>query len=610
MSSTRTAEATRPSPVHSATMHPADCRALDRIEVGTRLGDFELLTELGAGAFARVFLARQRSMQRLVAVKVSADSGTEPQTLAQLDHDYIVRVFDQQVIDGSTPLRLLYMQFLPGGTLLGVLRWVRATPQTERSSALLLDAVDTAMEEKGEIRPADSAVRAALAELTWPETVAWLGARLATALSYAADNGVLHRDVKPANVLLSAEGVPKLADFNISASPADVNGGSYFGGSLPYMSPEQLEACYFAGDPADLDTRADLFSLGVLLWELLTGTKPFDDPTDDPAAVLARRRAGAVGDVPEDCPPGLRRILLTCLSPDRDHRWSDGEVLAAQLELCLDPHARALVDPAPHTWRNRLRPYLFPILALAIALPNLLAAYYNRQLNTALVHDRLDAATRQSVRTYSIVVNLMFFTVGTMVLCRLGRRLLTVPRCLRRGGRCEPHVVERTRRDCLRLADHAVALAFVLWIAAALGLAALLGLLEEDLPMRTVVHLLAVAALSAAVAMTYPFFLITLYLVRCVYPLLLHHDQDLRADHVALSGLRARCHRYLVLAASIPLLTIAGATFLPVDDLLATLTPLRTVCAGGVLGFVGALLVFRVIETDIRALLRVGSAQE
>ncbi|MET8877755.1 hypothetical protein ABZW16_38080, partial [Nocardia sp. NPDC004604] len=115
---------------------PGSFDALDQIQIGQRIDDFDLLTGLGSGAFARVFLARQRSLQRLVAVKISADHGTEPQTLAQLDHDYIVRVFDQRLLgseDARDPamrrLRLLYMQFLPGGTLLGVLRWLRAWEQ-------------------------------------------------------------------------------------------------------------------------------------------------------------------------------------------------------------------------------------------------------------------------------------------------------------------------------------------------------------------------------------------------------------------------------------------------------------------------------------------------
>ncbi|MEU5409759.1 serine/threonine-protein kinase [Nocardia asteroides] len=626
MSSTRLGEVTRPALDRTGAAHPEDRRGLDRIEVGSRIGDFELLTELGAGAFARVFLARQRSMQRLVAVKVSADSGTEPQTLAQLDHDYIVRVFDQQVLDrpadGSPRLRMLYMQFLPGGTLLGLLRWVRATPPAERSSKLLLDAVDAAMEEKGEIRPTDSAVRAEIAGLSWPETVAWLGSRLAAALHHAAGNGVLHRDVKPANVLLTAEGVPKLADFNISFSRS-VPGASpvsYFGGSLAYMSPEQLEAGHprRARTAADLDTRADIYSLGVLLWELLTGVKPFDDTTIPDSdrhpelgldAALERRAAGvtpaALALVPADCPAALQRVLLTCLAADRDDRWSDGATLAAQFDLCLDPHARDLTDPPPRSWRIRLRPFLFALLALSIALPNLLAAYYQRQLNTALIHGGLAPDTRATQRMVSDIANLMFFSVGGAVLVYQGRRVLTVPHRIRAGLRCDPGTIDRARQDCLRFGHQAVIVVSALWLAAAALYAITLWVVDGMVPLRTALHLLLVGAICAAIAMTYPFFLITLYLVRCVYPVFLQHGRNFRGDRRSLATLAVRCRRYLVIAASIPLLVVASATFLPVPDLLTTIAPLRTICVGGVIGFVGSYVLFRIIESDLVALSRV-----
>src|SRR5574340_107017 len=260
--------------------YPRSPETLDDVEVGQRVDDFDLLMGLGRGAFGRVFLARQRSMQRLVAVKISHDHGTEPQTLAQLDHDYIVRVFDQRLLK-DLRLRLLYMQYLPGGTLLRVLQRVRETDEAERSGQLLLDVIDEVMQDKGEIRPSDSSVRAEIAQLTWPETVAWLGRRLADALDYAGRHGVLHRDIKPANVLLTSAGVPKLADFNISFSDT-VSGASplaYFGGSLAYMSPEQLAACHrgMPGTAADLDTRSDIYALGVMLWELVCGRRPFDD---------------------------------------------------------------------------------------------------------------------------------------------------------------------------------------------------------------------------------------------------------------------------------------------------------------------------------------------
>ena len=116
---------------------------------------------------------------------------------------------------------------------------------------------------------------------TWPETVCWLGVCLANALDYAHRRGVLHRDVKPANVLLTAEASPKLADFNVSFSSKldGANPAAFFGGSLAYMSPEQLEAFNPASarEAGDLDGRSDLYSLCIILWELLTGRRPFRD---------------------------------------------------------------------------------------------------------------------------------------------------------------------------------------------------------------------------------------------------------------------------------------------------------------------------------------------
>ncbi|MFD6456139.1 serine/threonine-protein kinase, partial [Nocardia sp. NPDC060220] len=281
-----TAGATSPdlvSDYHSTIIaRPGAQVLLDAVDVGDHVDDFDLLMRIGAGAFAQVYLARQQSMQRLVAVKISHNHGIEPQTLAQLDHEYIVRIFDQRLIaDGQ--LKLLYMQYLPGGTLLDVLRLRRSTPSQRHGGQLLLDAVDEVLAAKGEVRPTESAIRTRTAALTWPETVAWLGRRLSDALQHASERGVLHRDIKPANVLLSAEGVPKLADFNVSFSQR-VKGTSplaYFGGSLAYMSPEQLEACHpdLPATAFDLDTRSDIFALAVMLWELLTGRRPFPDET-------------------------------------------------------------------------------------------------------------------------------------------------------------------------------------------------------------------------------------------------------------------------------------------------------------------------------------------
>jgi len=621
-------EATRTTADLLSVPSRTDADGLDRFEIGQRVDDFDLLTGLGSGAFARVFLARQRTMQRLVAVKISADRGTEPQTLAQLDHDYIVRVFDQRLLAdsdgesaaGSRRLRLLYMQFLPGGTLLGVLRWVRATPPAQRSGQLLLDAVDAAMEEKGEIRPADSSVRAELAGLSWPETVAWLGRRVAQALSYADAHGVLHRDVKPANVLLTSEAVPKLADFNISFSRtlADDSPVAYFGGSLSYMSPEQLEACHPGYDrtAGDLDTRADIYSLGVVLWELLTGTKPFDDPTagenSDAAALsamLARRRAGvddmALDELPADCPAALRRVLLTCLAADRERRWAGGAELAQQLELCLDQRARDLVDPPRDSWRRRLRTWGVPIVALAIGIPNVVAALFNIQNNRSLVIDRLDPAAQHAFMVATVVVNGVFFPLGVVVVTYLSRRLIAVLRGVRKGREFDPKVLAQVRSAALLQGDRAVLVAFSLWGVAAIAFPVTLAVATGGIAMEVVVHFLVSLLICGAMAVAYPFFLVTFYMMRCIYPMFLGHGEIDVGDALRLRKLARRCTTYLAIAASVPLLAVAGVTFLPPQDIPKVIVAVRVLSVGAIGAFLIAYMLFRMLENDLRALVRV-----
>ncbi|MEL6106380.1 MAG: protein kinase, partial [Planctomycetota bacterium] len=185
------------------------------LEIGQCLDDFVIIQTLGSGAFANVYLARQVSMSRLVALKVSSGTGDEPQALAQLDHPNIVRVFDQRMLDDRST-HLLYMQFQPGGTLADVVKTVRRTPFDQRSGQMLLDAIDRSLLRTAQAVPERSSLREWLQSTPWPMTVAWLGIQLARALESAHDRDVMHRDVKPANVLLSAEGVPKLADFNVS----------------------------------------------------------------------------------------------------------------------------------------------------------------------------------------------------------------------------------------------------------------------------------------------------------------------------------------------------------------------------------------------------------
>jgi hypothetical protein len=172
--------------------HASDVRLIDRpfeeFQEGDQVDDFELLMRLGRGTFAQVFLARQRSLERIVALKISAPQGHEPQTLAQLNHENLVRVFDQR-ITVDPPLRLLYMEVVPGGTLQEVVQRVQTGhSKTEYSKSgysktgnsktsnstlrvsqsqsyepltgqLLLDSIDASLSSQGVVVPEHSQLR-------------------------------------------------------------------------------------------------------------------------------------------------------------------------------------------------------------------------------------------------------------------------------------------------------------------------------------------------------------------------------------------------------------------------------------------------------------------
>jgi hypothetical protein len=421
-------------------------------------------------------------------------------------------------------------------------------------------------------------------------------------------------------VLLTAEAVPKLADFNISFSRevAGANPVAYFGGSLSYMSPEQLEACHpgYRRSADDLDTRSDIYSLGVVLWELLTGAKPFDDSTagerNDSAALgamLARRRAGvdsaALQRVPPDCPAALCRVLLTCLAPTRDKRWSNGNELAQQFELCLDARARELVDPAPTSWRFRARRWMVPLVLLAYGTPNVLAAVYNTVHNKTLIIDRMSVPAQQTWWIFTSTVNAVFFPVGIVTVMYLSRYLLTVPRGMRRGREYDSRILARARSDALLFGDRCVVVAFSLWSLSAILFPLVLHFATHELTGQEMVHFVGGLLVCGAMAVAYPFFLVTFYMVRCVYPLFLRHGDISPEDAVHLRRLDRRCNGYLAVAASVPLLAVAGVTFLPLSDTPKIIVAVRVLCVGSIVAFVVAYVLFRALEADLRALERV-----
>jgi serine/threonine protein kinase len=584
-------------------------RRVQGITVGERLDDFELLAEVGKGSFGTVFLARQVSLGRLVALKVSADKGHEPRTLAALDHPNIVRVYDQRRLAEKRVL-LFYMVYAPGGTLAEVVRKVRDTVPATRNGSILSYCVSEAMERAGQFASEDSPWRRRIGAMSWSETVCRLGAALAGALDYAHRQGILHRDVKPANVLLSAEGSPKLADFNISFS-SQIEGATpaaYFGGSIAYMSPEQLEACNpnHERKPDELDGRSDLYSLAVLLWELLHGERPFADEeiggwSASLEAMTAMRRTESPW-----TPPGaardavttrLEHVLRKALAPDPNHRHVDGGALARELILCLNPRAWDLVNDLGSGWRNWAR--RFPILALfPINLPPfLLASWFNLRYNHDAFISHQSDKIKQEFDKLVVPINFTLFPLAIFLVLAFAWPVARALHRINGNKPCTPDQLRRARSRSITLGYWIASVGIFLWVVA--GIAFPVGIdWQTDFPQSGYIHFFLSMLTCGLISCSFPFLATTWLTLRVFFPALLGSTTPEPGEQRRLAALSRSASAFLGLTVVVPLLGLLLAIWGGRDSReYATI-----LIVASVVGFIAAYFMYHRIRTDLVAL--------
>lgn len=332
-------------------------KELASLQPGAHFLGFDLVAELGRGAVGRVYLARQRHLaNRRVVLKVTTEPTVEPDRLASLQHTNVVPIYS---FHRSSALHVVCMPYLGSCVLKQWVDHLRQNPGLPRDQSRFVTTLaklsgSTIPQAPRESRPVSAGPLSKDApELSgelpesgvfrlrgenYPSAVLWLGARLAEGLAHAHEKGVLHLDIKPGNILLTDFGQPMLLDFHLARSSRVGSPGSrQVGGTIPYMGPEHLRCLV---EESDIDPRADVYSLGVVLFEMLTGQLPFPSHHGALAQILPRlladrQQVPGLRNLNPQVSPATEAIVQRCLHPDPNQRYQSAEQLLEDLESQL-----------------------------------------------------------------------------------------------------------------------------------------------------------------------------------------------------------------------------------------------------------------------------------
>jgi serine/threonine protein kinase/Flp pilus assembly protein TadD len=367
-------------------------------DVGETLGDFRLVAELGRGAQGRIYLARQQALSdRPVVLKVTPRRAHEHLSLARLQHTHIIPLHAIYEFHGRN-LRAMCMPYLGGATLERILQFLQPRRFHELTGLSIVEAIDTIQNEVPIKTPFQERFRQILARSSYVNGICLIGACLADGLQYAHERNLVHLDIKPSNVLLTADAQPLLLDFHLAVHPlqAGQDPPEWFGGTPYYMSPEHEQASAAARTgkplPVSVDGRSDIYSLGKLLHVALSGGQA-DKETgrQEERARLPRVPMSPCPLVPlSGIEIGLSDIVQKCLAEDPVDRYQDATALAADLRRHLAD--LPLVGVSNRSWRERYKKWRRrrPYTPLAIGL--LLALFACGTILSAFVVDRWQVA--------------------------------------------------------------------------------------------------------------------------------------------------------------------------------------------------------------------------
>jgi serine/threonine protein kinase len=547
--------------------------------IPTRIGEFEILGKLGEGAFGQVFLARQVSLGREVALKVervneddlppgsfvpSGSSETaarnEGQLLASLEHDHIVKVFSE-FRDPATGSRGLCLQYVPGADLGAIIKRVHPggtpPPPPPRSGSAILAALDATRRGEAGFDPASLRDRDALAGDDFGQAVCRLGARLAEALAFAHARGVLHCDIKPGNILLTPYGRPMLADFNVAfdVSRHQASGGG-IGGTLAYMAPEH-RAAVMGLVWGNVDERCDVFSLGVVLYELATGKRP---AIPKPGVTVVEPEVSPLDRVPRE----LAAVIRRCLEAEATERYQTAGELAEALNSAWQLLAARRALPAPGRIGRWVNANTLAALVLAAAVPHLIASAVNISYN--LVQINLDPDLPPHLRPGSQERAFHFMIVGynavayPVCLGTAAVLFLRIRRGLEKLARARGPAVDELRKRVRQLGWWTIALGALGWFPGGVLFPVVIDLAAGPLPLDIYAHYMVSFALAGLIGVVFTYLAIEYVIFRALLPRLGNPDAYTPAKMWSeIRPLTTPFGTFLVLACAVPLV---GATLL------------------------------------------------
>lgn len=382
---------------------------------GDVVDEFHFLAQIGEGMGGCVYLALQVDLRRLVAVKLIHRETSEARLLSKLEHPGIVQIYDVKR-SRSYDVSFLYMQYVPGGDLTSLISAVAGTSREQRTGSLLRQTVAEKPAEHNTYRKLSDqqATTGPFNSADWSIVVSWMGACLADALA-CAHPVVIHRDIKPANILLNTDGRPMLADFSLGTD-RDAREESIrlsTAGTVDYMSPEQLRSVAEDRVDCEVQSSTDIFSLGLVLGELLTGSRPqvqqanHTDIRDYAGELLELRKTGSY---PEgnSC---LHKVLRNCLSYRPEDRPNAAE-LTRQLIVSGDPDAAVLAETSTG-WQALLRKNPRTALILCGLIPNIAVVMINNQHNKHFVSELMHSDVW--IRNWRGLIVFFFVTATTVM---------------------------------------------------------------------------------------------------------------------------------------------------------------------------------------------------